>query len=140
MTHIIGIMAMIFGFISMAIQNYAGAYCCFGFAFILWVVFALEIKKGEKAMSQCTDCAKYNSCNEVFREIIDPAEKCNFFANKNVVTLTRCKKCKYFDSDINITLTVGSVRKRAGLCTRRAEKKEKISMLPDDFCSYGERS
>ena len=41
MVHIIGIMAMIFGFISMAIQNYCGAYCCFGYAFILWVVLAI---------------------------------------------------------------------------------------------------
>ena len=41
MAHIIGIMAMIFGFISMAIQNYCGAYCCFGYAFILWVVLAI---------------------------------------------------------------------------------------------------
>lgn len=38
MDHIIGIIAMIFGFIGMAIKNYAGAFCCFGFAFILWTL------------------------------------------------------------------------------------------------------
>lgn len=42
MTHIIGAMAMIFGFVSMAIQNYGGACVCFGFAFILWVVLAIH--------------------------------------------------------------------------------------------------
>ena len=41
MAHIIGIMAMISGFISITIQNYGGAYCCFGYAFILWVVLAI---------------------------------------------------------------------------------------------------
>lgn len=41
MNHIIGIMAMVFGFISLAINNISGAYGCFGFAFILWVVLAI---------------------------------------------------------------------------------------------------
>lgn len=41
MAHIIGIMAMIFGVISIAIQNYDGACVCFGFAFILWVILAI---------------------------------------------------------------------------------------------------
>ena len=42
MEHIIGIMAMFFGFVSMLIHNYAGAYGCFGYAFILWVVMAIQ--------------------------------------------------------------------------------------------------
>lgn len=42
MTHIIGIMAMAFGFISMLIENYSGAYGCFGYAFILWVILAID--------------------------------------------------------------------------------------------------
>ena len=41
MNHIIGIMAMTFGFIGMAIGNYAGAYLCFGYAFVLWCVLAV---------------------------------------------------------------------------------------------------
>lgn len=41
MNHIIGIMAMFFGFVAMVIKNYEGAYCCFGFAFILWCVLAI---------------------------------------------------------------------------------------------------
>lgn len=41
MNHAIGIMAMIYGFIAMYIQNYAGAYYLFGFAFILWCVLAV---------------------------------------------------------------------------------------------------
>ena len=41
MAHIIGIMAMIGGFVSLSINNYSGAYGCFGYAFILWVVLAI---------------------------------------------------------------------------------------------------
>ena len=46
--HIIGIMAMIFGFIAMGIKNYAGAHCLFGFAFILWCVIAIFEHKCRK--------------------------------------------------------------------------------------------
>ena len=38
MTNGIGIMAMVFGFIGMAIEHYGGATSCFLFAFILWCV------------------------------------------------------------------------------------------------------
>lgn len=48
MTHFIGIMAMVGGFIAMLIQNYVGAYGCFGFVFILWVVLAIEEYKNNK--------------------------------------------------------------------------------------------
>ena len=41
MNHIVGILAMIFGFVAMAMENYAGAYCCFGFAFVLLCVLAI---------------------------------------------------------------------------------------------------
>ena len=41
MNHIIGIMAMIGGFISLSINNYSGVYGCFGYAFILWVILAI---------------------------------------------------------------------------------------------------
>ena len=45
--YFIGILAMIFGFIGMAIKNYAGAICCFGFAFVLWVVITIYEFKGK---------------------------------------------------------------------------------------------
>ncbi len=51
MNHIIGIMAMVFGFISLAINNISGAYGCFGFAFILWVVMAIDTYKQPKKRS-----------------------------------------------------------------------------------------
>ncbi len=48
MNHIIGIMAMVSGFISMAIKNYVGAVACFGYAFILWCLLAIyEYKKNK---------------------------------------------------------------------------------------------
>lgn len=40
--HLIGIIAMLGGFIAIGIQNYAGASCCFLFAFILWIVIAID--------------------------------------------------------------------------------------------------
>jgi hypothetical protein len=42
MAYIIGIMSMIGGFISLSINNYSGAYSCFGYAFILWIVLAIK--------------------------------------------------------------------------------------------------
>lgn len=41
MNYIIGIIAMIGGFVSLIINNLVGAYCCFGFAFILWCVMTV---------------------------------------------------------------------------------------------------
>ena len=40
--HIIGIMAMAFGFVGIAIDNTGGATLCFGYAFILWIVLAIS--------------------------------------------------------------------------------------------------
>lgn len=52
MYHIIGIIAMIFGFISLVIKNYDSAIVLFGFALILWCVIAIyeyiENRKHEK--------------------------------------------------------------------------------------------
>lgn len=42
MKHIIGLMAMIFGFIGFAIHNIDAAHLCFGFAFILWCAVVIE--------------------------------------------------------------------------------------------------
>lgn len=39
--YIIGIMAMIGGFVSYVIGNPVGVYSCFGYAFILWCVMAV---------------------------------------------------------------------------------------------------
>ena len=41
MENVIGIMAMIYGFIALHMANIPAAYCCFGFAFILWCVSAV---------------------------------------------------------------------------------------------------
>ena len=87
-------------------------------------------------MSECRDCIKYNTCNQPFRGILEPAEKCNFFVNENVVTVVRCLKCKYYNSRVKTTLTVGGEKMQAGLCARSGN----FIMLPTDFCSYGERS
>ena len=48
MTDIIGVIAMVGGFLSMLGQNYVGAYCCFGYAFILWVIVAISHKRTTK--------------------------------------------------------------------------------------------
>ena len=40
--YIVGLMAMVFGFVSLVIDNCAGAYYCFGFAFILWCVLSIQ--------------------------------------------------------------------------------------------------
>lgn len=42
MNHVIGIMAMIFGFIGMALERYGGATFCFFFAFLLWCFLAVD--------------------------------------------------------------------------------------------------
>ena len=39
---LIGIVAMVFGFVGLIIENYGGAFCCFGFAFILLCVTTIE--------------------------------------------------------------------------------------------------
>ena len=49
MNYLIGIMAMIGGFISYVIDNPVGVYGCFGYAFILWCVMAVfEYKESRK--------------------------------------------------------------------------------------------
>ncbi len=42
MGHIIGLMLMLGGLYSMWLQNYTGAYWLFTYAFILWVVVAID--------------------------------------------------------------------------------------------------
>ena len=46
--YLIGIMDMIFGFWGMLIENYEAAYCCFGYAFVLWCVMAVFEYKARK--------------------------------------------------------------------------------------------
>ena len=52
MNYIIGIMAMMFGFIAIFIDNFGGAFACFFFAFILWCFLAydeyIEYRKKKK--------------------------------------------------------------------------------------------
>ena len=69
MEHIIGIIAMIGGFVSMIINNTGGAYCCFGFAFILWCVMAVLRKQDKDPRSVAYICDRkkcdctYGNCH-----------------------------------------------------------------------------
>lgn len=40
--YIVGIIAMIGGFIALSINNIGGAVCCFGYALILWTLLAID--------------------------------------------------------------------------------------------------
>lgn len=50
MNHIVGIIAMLFGFLTITMKNYPASFICFGFAFILWDVAAIDelIKKKKR--------------------------------------------------------------------------------------------
>lgn len=41
LVYLVGLIAMLCGFTSLAMGNVDGAYVCFGFMFILWCVVAL---------------------------------------------------------------------------------------------------
>lgn len=40
--YLLGLTAMFFGFIALSIENLGGAYCCFGYAFILWCLLTIQ--------------------------------------------------------------------------------------------------
>ena len=70
LNYIIGIMAMIGGFVSYVIDNPVGVYGCFGYAFILWCVMAVfEYRESRKK--------KVNICNSVGPTDIKVAYKCD---------------------------------------------------------------
>ena len=57
----------------------------------------------------------------------------------DAVPVVRCKDCKHFKYYKRTALCVDGKSVPAGWCSRRTRYDEDIRMLPDDFCSYGER-
>ena len=57
----------------------------------------------------------------------------------DVVEVVRCKDCKFYQSYGRTSLLVDGKNIKAGWCNRRIRYDEEYRMLPDDFCSYGER-
>lgn len=55
------------------------------------------------------------------------------------VEVVRCKDCKFYQSYGRTSLLVDGKNIKAGWCNRRIRYDEEYRMLPDDFCSYGER-
>lgn len=62
--YIIGILAMVGGFISLLIDNVAGACCCFGFSFILWCVMAVEECSKTRNIAYICDEKKCSNCGD----------------------------------------------------------------------------
>ena len=57
----------------------------------------------------------------------------------DAVEVVRCKDCKYYRHYGRTSLLVAGKNSKAGWCQRRTRYDEEYRMLPDDFCSYGER-
>ena len=57
----------------------------------------------------------------------------------DAVKVVRCKDCKHYQSYGRTSLPVDGKSIKAGWCYRRIRYDEEYRMLPDDFCSYGER-
>lgn len=74
-------------------------------------------------------------------EVVDMIEDCidNAPSADVVEVKCRCKDCKYFHSYGRTQIMIGGKNVKAGWCYLRAKTDEEHRMLPDDFCSYGER-
>ena len=57
----------------------------------------------------------------------------------DAVEVVRCKGCKHYRWQGHTSLLVNGKNVKAGWCHRRIRHDEEYRMLPDDFCSYGER-
>ena len=57
----------------------------------------------------------------------------------DAVPVVKCKDCKYYFYYGKTSLNVDGKTTKAGWCMRRARTCEELRMLPEDFCSYGER-
>ena len=57
----------------------------------------------------------------------------------DVVEVVRCCECKHYRSYGRTSLLVDGKNIKAGWCQRRMRYDEEHRMLPDDFCSYGEK-
>ena len=58
MNNIMGITLMVFGFISMAFERYGSATFCFGLAFILWCLIAIDEYKEYRKSKKGADNGK----------------------------------------------------------------------------------
>ena len=58
----------------------------------------------------------------------------------DVAEVVKCKDCTNYRCYGNTSLLVDGKNVKAGWCHRRARYDEEYRMLPDDFCSYGERT
>lgn len=87
----------------------------------------------------CNDCIYYEVC-PLGLAIKGSTGTCLKFKNKaDFVEVIRCKDCKHYKSYGRTSLLVDSKNIKAGWCQRRMRYDEEHRMLPDDFCSYGER-
>lgn len=57
----------------------------------------------------------------------------------HIKIVVRCKDCKHYHHYGRTSLLVAGKNIKAGWCNRRIRYEEEYRMLPDDFCSYGER-
>lgn len=86
---------------------------------------------------KCSDCAEYR--NEWCEKVIDSPHPdilrdCQYFHYKDsdVIKVIRCKDCKHYNPDVEISDDVLTVMACAMLG-------EKWYPLSDDYCSYAER-
>lgn len=81
-------------------------------------------------MATCKECFHHDVCGKQFmRKHLEPKDfelKCRFFKNK-----VSCKDCKHYQRYGRTSL--------GGWCMLRAKFDGEHRLLPDDFCSYGER-
>ena len=77
----------------------------------------------------CKDCIHYNVCQYHIDEETDmTVAECGNFKNKaDFVEVVRCKDCKHYTSKESCT------------CYQWLYDDIDLAVLPDDFCSYGER-
>ena len=79
-------------------------------------------------MARCLNCIHCDVCDtdRYYKERVY-GDCSDFFNDANIVEVVRCKDCKYYEiHKPNVTLN----------CERDGKL---IAMMPNDFCSYGER-
>lgn len=108
MNHIIGLIAMIFGFIGFAIDHIDAAHLCFGFAFLLWCAVAidayLDYRKRERATEQVNQLFEYTMPQEIKEKFTK--EFISDFLNELVIIFDD-KPINYIDEAFAFTGTVG---------------------------------
>lgn len=91
-------------------------------------------------MATCNDCFHYEACKKIFqiafKDFTDYTfvKACELYKpTADVVEVVRCKDCKYCEHCYPVK-AIGGEAVEGWFCKTR-----KRCMLPDDFCSYGER-